>query len=45
MKPYIKRGVSVNSIRRGRSWHFIDEREQYFFGVVVTRKGVQRFGS
>ena len=46
MKPFIKRGVSVNSKRRGRSWHFINELAQYFFEwSSLSRKGVQRLGS
>ena len=41
MKPYIKRGVSVNSKRRGRSWHFINELAQYFIEwSSLSKKGV-----
>ena len=41
MKPYIKRGASVNSKRRGRSWHFINELAQYFIKwSSFCKKGV-----
>ena len=40
MKPYIKKRVSVNSKRRGRSWHFINELAQYFKWSLLSKKGV-----